>query len=312
MLTFYLGAPSRALRSGGHVGASIPTTDAGLQVCDAHGTCLRRCHLPVVTYDGVHDELMEMWEELLREAHVVHDPEPSTIFTSLIPAAVLMDSRNPPGIIPDFWADVAMPAYGTAVPGTAARRQDGVLRRYFFDVKGLQGGGRAYAGTRAQSGAVIARAARVDGEYRRHAQRLDQAHSPAMTTPIADRLRQYGEVRGLTHGAYAEASPDVHHLTSALADSIARRVWRSWGAASVTEARAFVITRLRRIIGVTGARAMARHFLRRLPFVGLSRADMDRRRRDMAARAIARRQGHTGVDGLRAEDFHPAPVARGE
>ena len=102
-----------------------------------------------------------------------------------------------------------------------------------------------------------------------------------MTTPIADRLRQYGEVRGLTHGAYAEASPDVHHLTSALADSIARRVWRSWGAASVTEARAFVITRLRRIIGVTGARAMARHFLRRLPFVGLSRADMDRRRRDM-------------------------------
>ena len=57
---------------------------------------------------------------------------------------------------------------------------------------------------------------------------------------------------------------------------------------------------------------MARHFLRRLPFVGLSRADMDRRRRDMAARAIARRQGHTGVDGLRAEDFHPAPLARGE
>ena len=159
---------------------------------------------------------------------------------------------------------------------------------------------------------MAARAARVDGEYRRHAQRLDQAHSPGMTTPIADRLRQYGEVRGLAHGAYAEASPDVHHLTSALADSIARRVWRSWGAASVTEARAFVITRLRRIIGVTGARAMARHFLRRLPFVGLSRADMDRRRRDMAARAIARRQGHTGVDGLRAEDFHPAPLARGE
>ena len=104
--------------------------------------------------------------------------------------------------------------------------------------------------------------------------------------------------------------------TPALADSIARRVWRSWGAASVSDGgsrlRSFVITRLRRIIGVTGARAMARHFLRRLPFVGLSRADMDRRRRDMAARAIARRQGHTGVDGLRAEDFHPAPLARGE
>ena len=89
-------------------------------------------------------------------------------------------------------------------------------------------------------------------------------------------------------------------------------MWRSWGAASVSEARAFVITRLRCVIGVTGARAMARHFLRRLPLVGLSRADMDRRRRDMAARAIARRQSHTGVDGLRAEDFHPAPLARGE
>ena len=106
-------------------------------------------------------------------------------------------------------------------------------------------------------------------------------------------------------------TPSLSTMPSSRAP-IARRVWRSWGAASVTEARAFVITRLRRIIGVTGARAMARHFLRRLPFVGLSRADMDRRRRDMAARAIARRQGHTGVDGLRAEDFHPAPLARGE
>ena len=48
-----------------------------------------------------------------------------------------------------------------------------------------------------------------------------------MKTPIADRLRQYGEVCGLAHGAYsyAEACPDVHHLTSALADGIARRVW---------------------------------------------------------------------------------------
>ena len=203
------------------------------------------------------------------------------------------------------------PAFGAGAAGAGARQPVGV-RRLFFDVKGLQGGGSAYAGTRVQSGAVAARAARVDTDYRRHAQRLDQRHSPAMTTPIADRLRQYGAVRGLAHGAYAEGSPDVHHLASALADCIAHRVWRRWGARSEAEARSFVVARVRRIIGSTVARAMARHFLRRLPFVGLTRAAMDRRRQAVRARAARARDDGAGIDGLRAEDFHPAqPAARG-
>ena len=96
--------------------------------------------------------------------------------------------------------------------------------------------------------------------------------------------RQYGAVRGLAPGAYAEGSPDVHHLASALADCIAHRVWRRWGARSEAEARSFVVARVRRIIGSTVARAMARHFLRRLPFVGLTRAAMDRRRQAVRAR----------------------------
>ena len=48
---------------------------------------------------------------------------------------------------------------------------------------------------------------------------------------------------------------------------------------------------------------MARHLIRRLPFLGLSRAAMDQHLQRHRARAWARREVGTGVDGLRVEDF---------
>ena len=75
------------------------------------------------------------------------------------------------------------------------------------------------------------------------------------------------------------------------------------GAASQSEARSFTVARVRRVLGVGAARAMARHLIRRLPFLGLSRAAMDQHLQQHRARAWARREVGTGVDGLRIEDF---------
>ena len=55
-------------------------------------------------------------------------------------------------------------------------------------------------------------------------------------------------------------------------DGLAARRWRLMGARSATEARAFFIARLRRSLSVVIAREMARHRLRRIPFIGVPRA----------------------------------------
>ena len=293
MLAQYLGVISPAIQRASLSGAAIPTTTPGCDRCDPWGRALRCASLPVATFDGFHVEMMEHIEGLLQEAGITFETEPAHIFQSLIPAAVLLDRAHPPGIIPDFAADLALPPHSSAAgPGLAAQRQPRApIRRLFLDVKGLHGG-RDYA-SRQQSQAVTARAARVDVQYRAHATRLDQQHSPGMAVPgaaapIAARLQQFGAVRGLVFGKFAEASPDVHHLADYLGDCIARRRWRLMGAASQSEARSFTVARVRRILGVGAARAMARHLIRRLPFLGLSRAAMDQHLQQHRARAWAR------------------------
>ena len=61
-------------------------------------------------------------------------------------------------------------------------------------------------------------------------------------------------------------------LLAITADGLAERRWRLMGARSMTEARAFFIARLRRSLSVVIAREMARHRLRRIPFIGVPRA----------------------------------------
>ena len=85
----------------------------------------------------------------------------------------------------------------------------------------------------------------------------------------ADEPRRDGRVRGLVCGNYGECSPDVHEVLAITADGLAARRWRLMGARSATEARAFFMARLRRSLSVVIAREMARHRLRRIPFIGV-------------------------------------------
>ena len=106
-------------------------------------------------------------------------------------------------------------------------------------------------------------------------------------------------MRGLVFGNYSEASPDVHSLLTIAAEAMAQRRWQSMGARSADEARSFIVSALRRRLGCFVAREFARYRLRRLPYVGASRAAV-------AARGI-RRSRHGGRDpgaGVRDDDFH--------
>ena len=88
----------------------------------------------------------------------------------------------------------------------------------------------------------------------------DRQYSAPGTNPILDRLRSFGQTRGLAFGAYGEASPDVHALLTVAADGLAARpaVARRMGARTQEEARSFVVSSLRRRLGLVICREFAR------------------------------------------------------
>ena len=115
-------------------------------------------------------------------------------------------------------------------------------------------------------------------EYLSAARAADRQYSAPGTNPILDRLRSFGQTRGLAFGAYGEASPDVHALLTVAADGLAARQWRDMGARTQEEARSFIVSSLvRRRLGLVICREFARHRIRRVPYIGVPRAVVERR-----------------------------------
>ena len=98
----------------------------------------------------------------------------------------------------------------------------------------------------------------------------------------------------------------------------ASRTDRLMGARSATEARAFFIACLRHFLSVVLAREMARHRLRRIPFIGVPRRPSARRQyrrpHAQAARHGARTRGRSTCSRTArcgpARRFHALPGAR--
>ena len=193
-------------------------------VCDAYGHQVGLAALPGAPFTDCHDAIAhELWR-ILMEAGVHVDVEPRGIFTTLIPTQVLLQPGSTPGAVPDAAIDVAMAAPATARNATAGSRLP--MQRWLFDVKTIFGGNGLYQCPRArdeQSGAVAERAHRCAGEYLSAARAADRQYSAPGTNPILDRLRSFGQTRGLAFGAYGEASPDVHALLTVAADGLAAR-----------------------------------------------------------------------------------------
>ena len=306
--TNYFGAHSKLIAP--FAGRSIPCGgQGGSRVCDLWGRQLGLATLPGGGMTDCHDECGNALFELMLEAGYRFELEPRSVFTSLIPPATLLHARTPPRIVPDAMGAAAMPAAATA---RNARRGNALASRVLlWDVKTIHGGSTWYSCARArddQSGAVAERAHAVNGgprggEYGRHARALDFQFSRHGTTPVADRLASFTQVRGLVFGQYAEASLDVHALIDLAAHALARKHWRSSGARNEAEARSWWVSICRRRIGVAVARAYARYRIRRMVFIGVPRAVLDdRARRGVAGVAGGADGGHRADVDLR--DFY--------
>jgi hypothetical protein len=247
------------------------------------------------------------------------------MFRRFIPAAVLNDRTNPPGIIPDFHADLAMPPAIDRAPAQGRPLRyphwscDALpTRRLLFDVKTVYGGGTYYLGAwaaRHQTGAVEARALAVSPAYEAHARELDEQYSrpqvriqgpdgtwqsvPDASQPAGDGIRRllgsFTRVRGLVFGQYGEWSLDVSHLISISAARAAARGWRQTGFRSEAEYRGMLTGMLRRRVGLQVVRAFARQRLRRVGLVGIPRTEIDGwRERQQRDRTL----GSRGSDAL--------------
>ena len=93
---------------------------------------------------------------------------------------------------------------------------------------------------------------------------------------------------------------DVHELIGMVADQVAARHWRHMGARSQSEARGFYVQRIRRRLCLITGREMARHRLRRIPFIGVPRATVRARMQHRDAYGPA--QPHQF--GMQVEEFH--------
>ena len=58
---------------------------------------------------------------------------------------------------------------------------------------------------------------------------------------------------------------------------LAAREWRDMGARTQEEARSFIVSSLRRRLGLVICREFARHRIRRVPYIGVPRAVVERR-----------------------------------
>ena len=91
----------------------------------------------------------------------------------------------------------------------------------------------------------------------------------------------------------------MHALLSQAASAAAARVWRAHGARTLEEQRAFMIAVFRRRMGVFAVREFARHRLRRVPYVGATRASVVARGR----RGDAQLGGGMTTAGVSPADF---------
>ena len=231
---------------------------------------------------------MALWHMLAEAGYTVQLGDdgrgPGHLFDSVLPVGALLDPRTRSTLVPDAAVTIALPELRTERGAVQATRPM-PARLLLFDVKGIHGGTSWYQCPRArdeQAGAVAQRAHSIALEYRRHAREVDERYHGPYSTQVLDRLDSFTGVRGLCVGHYGEASPDVHRLVD-VAAAAAGQHHRRWGARTAAEARSFALQRYRRVLGLTFFRAMSRHLIRRVPFVGLDyelvRSQCDRFRR---------------------------------
>jgi hypothetical protein len=183
--------------------------------------------------------------------------EASGLFNDLIPDPRYWQQsksdRQRQGICPDF----ATPA-GDGNRGTLFE-----LKTFSMSSTGPGTGSRykTKVSVRDSRHATNLRGRAIQSEYIRKARKADQkwCGTPVGTQgPIEQRLLQYGPVFGLTVGGFGEVNDNMDDLVSRCATRAAESKWRLMGADNLAQAVQTFKARIRRSIGVEGARGLAR------------------------------------------------------
>jgi len=101
--------------------------------------------------------------------------------------------------------------------------------------------------------------------------------------PVLQQLRAFPPEQGAVWGAYAECNALVLTLATEAARRTAEGRWRAMGARSLSEAMAYFKCLYLRRWGCEAAFAAARMRVARMPYVGRSRAEVERGARAAAA-----------------------------
>ena len=205
--------------------------------------------------DRRHDAVKWCINDIMQEAGLVFECEAFNLFAAQIRQGLDQQhgrwERRRQGLIPDFMLQVT--------PSTRA----------LMDVKTLCVCPSRYgaASKEPRSKAVEARQRSVQREYlnkARHADRVYNETPEGNTGPVERELHTYGRVRGLVAGAYGEMSTDAEWIMQMCARHAATRHWRQMGARNPNEAKAVIIAKNRRRLGIEAVRSHAQLKMDRL------------------------------------------------
>ena len=256
MYATYFGVPSPACAQ--YVGRRVGTREGSS--LDAYGHALTSTTgLQGNNVKARHDHLKWVIGRVMEVLHVT--VEASGLFNDLIHDPRYWQQsksdRQRQGICPDF-----------ATPAGEGNR--GTDRGTLFELKTFSmsatgpGTGSRYktkVSVRNSRHATNLRGRGIQSEYVRKARKADQkwCGTPVGTQgPIERRLLQYGAVFGLTVGGFGEVNDNMDELVSLCATRAAESKWRLMGADNLAQAVQTFKARIRRSIGVEGARGLAR------------------------------------------------------
>ena len=184
----------------------------------------------------------------------------------------------------------------------------GQLEQQIADVKTVSFGNKTFYKPGMQGDtAVQMRAARLPGEYRRTALKVDRDLGfPDDTGPTVRKLQSFPPVLDLCFGAYGEASDGAKHLLDCFSESRLRTLGLQKGTAEASRELGQVTGYLRRRLSTAAVRANIRCLHERMLMVGegvgqaarrraWARAEEERARMDREAQWLVRVSGRNLV-----------------
>jgi len=241
----HMGLPSPACA--GSIGQEVMRTGKRL---DKYGRVLHaEKAVPGGDFTKRHDLVKWAIDQICRKYGNAAETEVYNMFRSLINHHGELGVREMQGMVPDF--RLLMATLENGMPGRrrlAELKAIGNVASHYPRINGRRASTPFYG--------VNKRAEKLDNEYTKKAQKLDQAYNGASVGeigPVEAYLRSYqadGQLLlRLVFGAFGDASPDFDVLVQGVATTGAKKHWRRMQCKSPTEAFGIIVWRIRKALG---------------------------------------------------------------